>query len=315
VGSGTARIRSPKLWQLNYPVGYHRLELDGSLNEELDSQVHTSLGLPLINYKEKLMEVAIFIDYENVYWGLINQYNFKPQVPHLISLVLKEVSKDGNLLIKNAYADWERLEFQGAQAAFTRAGVKPAFTLSKKTVQGTESVWKETADATLMLDAQATMYERKDIDEFVLVTGDRGCLDLIHRLRSQGKTVKICALESATAKELTDAVGQENVIFIEGLLGIEPAGPVKSSDAPISLSGKVDWTLAIRRFADLESRLPFVGLKLARDRHGFSQQCINEGSDLGIFEIYSVPNPGQKYPTTALKLNRNNGTVKTALAN
>jgi hypothetical protein len=51
------------------------------------------------------MEVAIFIDYENVYWGLVNQYNFKPQVPHLISLILKEVGKDGNLLIKNAYAD------------------------------------------------------------------------------------------------------------------------------------------------------------------------------------------------------------------
>jgi uncharacterized LabA/DUF88 family protein len=260
------------------------------------------------------MEVAIFIDYENVYWGLINQYNFKPQVPHLFGLILKEVEKDGNLLIKNAYADWERQEFHGAQAAFTKAGVKPAFTLSKKTVKGTESVWKETADATLMLDAQATLYERKDINEFVLVTGDRGCLELIHRLRSHGKTVKICALESATAKELTDAVGQENVIFIEGLLGIEPAGPAKSGDALVSPSGNVDWTMVIKRFAALESRLPFVALKLARDRHGFSQKCINEGCDQGIFEKYPVPNPGSQYPTTALKLDRNHETVKAALA-
>ncbi len=134
-----------------------------------------------------MSEVAIFIDYENVYWGLINQYNFKPQVAHLIALILKEVAKDGNLLIKNAYADWERLEFHGAQAAFKKAGVEPAFTLSKKTVKGTVSVWKETADASLMLDAQQTLYERTDIDEFVLVTGDRGCLDLIHRLLSRSK--------------------------------------------------------------------------------------------------------------------------------
>ncbi len=260
------------------------------------------------------MEVAIFIDYENVYWGLINQYNFKPQVPHLFGLILKEVEKDGNLLIKNAYADWERLEFHGAQAAFMKAGVKPAFTLSKKTVKGTESVWKETADATLMLDAQETLYERKDINEFVLVTGDRGCLDLIHRLRSQGKTVKICALESATAKELTDAVGQDNVIFIEKLLGIEPAGSPKSIVASVGESGNTDWPTTIKKLAALESRLPFVGLKLVRDKYGFSQQCINEGLELGILETHSVPNPSSQYPTTALRLNRNNEKVKVALA-
>ena len=259
------------------------------------------------------MEVAIFIDYENVYWGLINQYNFKPVVSHIISLILKEVGKDGNLLIKNAYADWERLEFHGAQAAFTKAGVRPAFTLSKKTVKGTESVWKETADATLMLDAQATMYEREDIDEFVLVTGDRGCLDLIHRLRSRKKTVKICALESATAKELTDAVGQDNVISIEGLLGIEPAGTMAIAAVAAITGGGIDWAVSVKKFSGLEARLPFVALKLARDRHGFSQEFINEGIASGVLERYTVPNPGQQYPTTAIRLNRHNDIVKAAL--
>jgi uncharacterized LabA/DUF88 family protein len=260
------------------------------------------------------MEVAIFIDYENVYWGLINQYNFKPQLPHLISLILKEVAKDGNLLIKNAYADWERTEFHGAQSAFKKAGVEPAFTLSKKTVKGAVSVWKETADASLMLDAQQTMYERPEIDEFVLVTGDRGCLDLIHRLASRGKKVKICALESAIATELCDAVGAENVISIEKLLGIEPVGPVQPSELLVGSGGKVDWTLIIKNFAKLEERLPFVALKLARDKYGFSQEIINDGISSGIFETHSVPNPGQKYPTTALRLDGNKEMVKKALS-
>lgn len=260
------------------------------------------------------MEVAIFIDYENVYWGLINQYNFKPQVPHLISLILKEVAKDGNLLIKNAYADWERMEFHGAQSAFKKAGVEPAFTLSKKTVKGAVSVWKETADAALMLDAQETMYERPDVDQFVLVTGDRGCLDLIHRLASRGKKVKICALESAIATELSDAVGAENVISIEKLLGIEPVGPAQLTEPLVGPGGKVDWTLAIKKFAKLEGRLPFVALKLARDKYGFSQESINDGINSGVFETYLVPNPGHKYPTTALRLNRDSETVKQALS-
>jgi len=259
------------------------------------------------------MEVAIFVDYENVYWGLINQYNFKPQLPHLISLILKELAKDGNLLIKNAYADWERMEFHGAQSTFKKAGVEPAFTLSKKTVKGAVSVWKETADATLMLDAQQIMYERPEIDEFVLVTGDRGCLDLIHRLASRSKRVKICALESAIATELSDAVGADNVISIEKLLGIEPVGPVLPS-TPAGSGGKVDWTLVIKNFSKLEERLPFVALKLARDKYGFTQEVINDGITSGIFETHPVTNPGQKYPTTALRLNRTNDTVKKALS-
>jgi uncharacterized LabA/DUF88 family protein len=120
---------------------------------------------------------------------------------------LNKLGEDGNLLIKKAYADWERVEFHGAQSAFKKAGVEPTFALSKKTVKGTVSVWKETADAALMLDAQQTMYERNDIEEFVLVTGDRGCLDLVHRLASRHKKVKICALEIALAKELSDPSG------------------------------------------------------------------------------------------------------------
>ncbi len=259
------------------------------------------------------MDVATFIDYENVYWGLINQYNFKPQVPHLISLVLNEVEKYGNLLIKKAYADWERPEFHGAQTSFKKAGVEPAFTLSRKTVKGVVSVWKETADASLMLDAQETLYERPEIEQFVLVTGDRGCLDLIHRLRSRGKKVKICALESATAKELSDAVGPENLIYNEGLLGIEPAGPPKSTEAFISAGGGIDWELVIKKFAELEARLPFVALKLARDRHGFGQAVIDEGITLGIFQTHPVSRSGQVYPTTGLRLDRKHEVVKGAL--
>ena len=104
------------------------------------------------------MELAIFIDFENVYFGLINQYNFKPQTGHLISLILDKLASDGNLLIKKAYADWERPEFQGAQAALKKTGIDPAFALSKKTVKQKVSVWKETADASLMLDAMQTLY-------------------------------------------------------------------------------------------------------------------------------------------------------------
>ena len=164
--------------------------------------------------------IALFIDYENVHYGLVNQYNFKPAAGKLAALILEEVAKSGNILIKKAYADWERDDFSGVQAALKKNGVEPAYTLSKKTSKGGQrETWKESADAVLLLDALQTMFERVDINEFVIVTGDRAALDLVHRLRSRGKKVKICALESALAQELTDAV-EEEIISIEKLLGM-----------------------------------------------------------------------------------------------
>jgi hypothetical protein len=158
------------------------------------------------------------------------------------------------------------------------------------------------------------MYERDDIGEFVLVTGDRGCLDLVHRLASRQKTVRICALKSALAKELSDTVGSDNVISIEELLGIEPATPEIPIPGPLVVNGKADWTNIIRKFAALEERLPFVGLKLARDKYGFGQEIINEGIELGVFKTHGVDNPNQPYQTTALKLDRASATVKKALS-
>lgn len=211
--------------------------------------------------------IALFIDYENVHYGLVNQYSFKPAAGKLVTLILEDVAKHGNVLIKKAYADWEREEFSGVQAALKKTGIEPAYTLSKKTSKtGQRETWKESADAVLLLDALQTMFERSDIHEFVIVTGDRAALDLVHRLRSRGKKVKICALESALARELTDAV-EEEVISIEKLLGIEPVGASGSSPkGSTSAEASLDWEQIVRMLADLEGRLPFVGCTLLKEK-------------------------------------------------
>jgi hypothetical protein len=114
-------------------------------------------------------------------------------------------------------------------------------------------------------------------------------------------------------------VGEESVISIEELLGIEPATPAIAATpatpahAPIVAKGKGDWPTIIKEFAQLESHLPFVGLKLARDKYGFAQDIINEGIALGIFLKHAVSNPDKPYPTTALKLDRNHETVMATL--
>ena len=53
--------------------------------------------------------IALFIDYENVHYGLVNQYRFKPTAAKIAELILEEVGKDGNIE-KKAYADWKKQE-------------------------------------------------------------------------------------------------------------------------------------------------------------------------------------------------------------
>lgn len=259
--------------------------------------------------------VALFIDYENVHYGLVNQYSFKPEPSRLISLILTEVSKDGNILIKKAYADWEKPEFDGVQAALKKTGVEPAYALSKKTQYAKETTWKDSADAVLLLDALQTVFERNDIEEFVIVTGDRAALDLVHRLTSRGKKVKICALESALAQELSDSVSGE-VISIEKLLGIEPVGrkvsPIKQMCAT---STDEDWVRIIIQVIKLEKRLPFVGCGYLIKNQGITQNMLREGEIKGIWKICKIPNPNNtEHPTATLLLNRDNPLVIKAIS-
>lgn len=256
--------------------------------------------------------IALFIDYENVHYGLVNQYRFKPEPSNLINLILTEVSKDGNILIKRAYADWEKPEFNGVQAALKKTGVEPAYALSKKTQHagGKETTWKDSADAVLLLDALQTVFERNDIEEFVIVTGDRAALDLVHRLTSRGKKVKICALESALAQELSDSVGGE-VISIEKLLGIEP---VATKVSPIALtcptSTEQDWEQIIIQVINLEKKLSFVGCSYLIKNQGFNQNILREGEIKEIWKIYKISNPNDlEHPTAALSLNKDNPLV------
>jgi uncharacterized LabA/DUF88 family protein len=260
--------------------------------------------------------IALFIDYENVHYGLVNQYNFKPTVPNLISAILTEVGKSGNILIKKAYADWEKPEFLGVQASLKRAGVEPAYTLSKKTNRaGVESTWKDSADAVLLLDAQQTMYEREDVLEFVLVTGDRAALDLVHRLTSRGKTVRICALESALAQELTDSVNGE-VISIEKLLGIEPVVSRKPViAASVYDAGKPNWEKIILWLDSMEKSMAFVACSIAKSKYGITQEVLTIGKTTGIIEIFQVPNPNNALrPTSAMRLKRDSKAVIEALS-
>lgn len=253
--------------------------------------------------------VALFIDYENVYWSMKNNYMLVPQAGRLVDLVKQEANKQGQVVMAMAYADFDQQEFKGLQTELQRRSVEPRHVFSKSSPEG---IRKNAADIELSLDALELMYTRDDIDTYVLVCGDRDLIQLIRKLHTRNKRVLVLGVSRTTSNDLV--MFADEFTQIESLLGI---APVKAAVAPVG--SRSDMAMLIQRLDTLEEgNLPFVGLKMLINRLltgiGDPQALINQAIGEEIVATYAVPNPYKpEFPTTACKLNRNNSLVQKVL--
>ena len=131
-------------------------------------------------------------------------------------------------------------------------------------------------------------------------------IQVIRKLRSQGKTVHVVAVEKTMSKDVMSFVNQFTTV--EALLGILPPA-------------MYDMEMMIRRLDAAEYGKPFVGLKyflrvLAGsdivDRKTY--ELVNQAISDGTIETYKVPNPKDElFPTTACRLNRGHELVRRVL--
>lgn len=251
------------------------------------------------------MNTVVFLDYENVYWSMKQQYGTVPDTDRLIQSIrqLCEEKHGGPVCLMQAYADFDHDEFRGLLSELQRRTVEPRHVFSKNYEDGTR---KNAADIEMSLDALEMMYNRPDIDAFVLVCGDRDMIQVIRKLRSRGKTVHVVAVEKTMSKDVMSFVNYFNTV--ETLLGILPPA-------------MYDMEMMIRKLDSAEVGKPFVGLKyflriLAGsdivDRKTY--ELVNQAISEGVVITYKVPNPKDElFPTTACKLNRDHELVRRIL--
>ncbi|HHW99282.1 MAG TPA: NYN domain-containing protein [Firmicutes bacterium] len=254
--------------------------------------------------------VALFIDYENVYWSLKNNYTLVFQPGRLIDLIKQEAQKEGQVVLALAYADFDQPEFKGLQTDLQRRSVEPRHVFSKSFPEG---VRKNAADIELSLDALELMYTRDDIDTYVLVCGDRDLIQLIRKLHTRNKRVSVIGVSRTTSSDLV--MFSDMFTDIESLLGINPSR-ILSWEADLR---EAEMIALIQRLAALQAgNLPFVGLKMLINRlltgFGDPQALINQAISEEIVMTYSVPNPYKpEFPTTAVKLNLEHELVQKVL--
>lgn len=253
--------------------------------------------------RDPLLNCVIFMDYENIYWSMRQQYGTTPDLEKLIHS-LRELGEQkhpgGRVFQMQAYADFDHEEFRGLLSELQRRSVEPHHVFSKNYEDGTR---KNAADIEMSLDCQELMYTRPDIDLFILVCGDRDMIGVIRKLKSRGKMVHVVAVEKTMSKDVMSFANYFTTI--EALLGILPPA-------------MYDMEMMIRRLETAEFGKPFVGLKyflrvLAGsdivDRKTY--ELVNQAISEGVIETYKVPNPKDElFPTTACRLNREHELVK-----
>src|SRR5436190_12944536 len=135
--------------------------------------------------------LAVFIDFENVGLGFQGRRDRFD-----IARVLERMVEKGKLVVKKAYADWNRF------VEYTRSLHEAAIELIE--IPRRAQTGKNSADIRLCVDAMDLAYSKEHIDTFVVVSGDSDFSPLVSKLKELGKHVIGLGMQESTSDLLRD---------------------------------------------------------------------------------------------------------------
>jgi uncharacterized protein (TIGR00288 family) len=136
--------------------------------------------------------LAVFCDFENVALGAreANYGEFE------MSLVLERLLDKGQIIVKKAYADWER--FRGARRSLHETNFE-LIEIPHVSYSG-----KNSADIRMVVDALDLAFTKPHLDIFVLITGDSDFSPLVSKLRENNKKVVGLGVKASTSRLLLE---------------------------------------------------------------------------------------------------------------
>lgn len=144
--------------------------------------------------------VAMFIDFENLVYGVENNDAVRNEEPDLdvdIQRLVRFVRDEGRLVLARAYADWSRASVRQHQRELYVQGIETVHVFGRR--HGNEV--KNSVDVALAVDAVRSLYERQ-FDTFVLISGDRDFLPLLRVVREHGHRIIGVSVRESASKDL-----------------------------------------------------------------------------------------------------------------
>ena len=147
-------------------------------------------------------DLAVFIDWENIYISTVTEYKSKPNV----SAILEKAREFGRIVSATAYADWTDGDFRQAPPTLYSNGISPRY-ISARYFPGGKSQKRRTNSIDVMLAVECSdfLHGHPQVDTYVLVTGDGDFIPLVSLLRSKGKNVVVIGVSEATSYHLIES--------------------------------------------------------------------------------------------------------------
>lgn len=162
-------------------------------------------------------EVALFIDFENVRYGLKNTYGLEPEPQKL----MEKARKYGPVALANAYADFtEHPEFYRRKLEV--AGISPRDIPRRSP----DVAHKSSSDMAMLLDIIDCLLDRPTVTTLLLMTGDSDFIRAVARARYRfNKKVVVSGVPGCVSNDLIAAADVNDPIYEEGWTPIvrEPA--------------------------------------------------------------------------------------------
>src|SRR5512141_322780 len=142
-------------------------------------------------------EVALFIDFENVRYGLKNIYGLEPEPQKL----MEKARRYGPVALANAYADFtEHPEFYRRKLEV--AGISPRDIPRRSP----DVAHKSSSDMAMLLDIIDCLLDRPTVTTLILMTGDSDFIRVVARARHRfGKRVVISGVPGSVSNDLISA--------------------------------------------------------------------------------------------------------------
>jgi len=160
----------------------------------------TERAVKALNAKNKLDNVAIFVDYDNVYWSLIKSVSHDPNhedpEKNLFNRLWDRYGQN-NVRTFRAYADFEKIRSSLTSLQKKRIQIRHVYS-NDKNGDGR----KNSSDIELCIDAIESTYKDSNITCYVFVTADSDMIPIMSRMMYKGKRVELFYLSKAAPKHV-----------------------------------------------------------------------------------------------------------------
>jgi uncharacterized protein (TIGR00288 family) len=210
-------------------------------------------------------QLAVFIDFENIALGLQGSARFD------VRRVLDRLLERGKVIVKVAYADWNRFRL---------------IEIPRRATSG-----KNSADIRLCVDAMDLSWSKEHIDTFAIVSGDSDFSPLVSKLKENGRHVIGLGMKASTSPLLANAC--DEFVYYEDLeRGTEEAEETDAAAKPpqekhekeeaFRLLAETVRALQRENFEVLQASL--VKDTIKRKRPTFSEAALGYGSFSELLE-------------------------------